>query len=87
MTAPINLAELKELAEKNIHIRFYTEHEEFKEDVAYFTGANPTTLLTLIIAIEVLREALKEYSILEVDGSVDYNIAADALAKIKEILE
>lgn len=70
MTAPINLAELKELAQ-------YDSTE----------WHTPETILILITAIEVLREALREYSILEVDGSVDYNIAADALAKIKEIVE
>lgn len=74
MTAPINLAELKDYCEDGI----------IPYDSDTVTGH---TVLTLITAIEVLREALKEYSILEVDGSVDYNIAADALAKIKEIVD
>ena len=81
----MNLEELKKLAEKNLHVRFYTESPELKDDIAYFTAANPATILTLISAIETYDRALEYYCGYE-DGIIE-KTAGNALETVRKSLE
>lgn len=55
----MNLAKLKQLAEKHKHITYRTESPELQEDVEWLIAANPQTILNLINKLETATDALK----------------------------